>query len=1635
VKLSATIAEGRLRHCGVESLEPRRLFSSYAYSFQSIAQFDAATTGANPTTLIADSGGDLFGTARQGAFGMGVVFEIPAGSGAITPLFAFNGTDGKNCGSLLLDSQGNLYGAAQLNATNDEIFELPAGSNAITMLATNLSVGSISSLRMDGAGNLYGASSVGGANGLGDVFEVVKGSGVATTLVTFNGANGSYPGSLLIDSSGDLYGAAELSGGSGNDEVFEIVAGSGALTTLAANLTGAGKISLAIDGNGDVFGAATTGGAGADGTVFEIPKGSASATTLATFDNTNGRSPGGLLVDSSGNLFGAAGFGALGSGSDEIFEIARGSGTATTLASSQLTGFGFISLVADANDNLFAAAQIGGDSAGDGSVFELARDLTPPTAAISAPNVTSAGGTSETIEVIYSDSIAVDASTINSGNISVTGPNGPLTVTGVTLSPDVDAGTITATYTVAAPGGMWTGADDGAYTINMLPGKVADTGGNTVLAKQTMFTVNVATTTPVATIAAANIVSASDVSETITVVYTDAGAAIDPTTIAATNLTVVGPAGSLAVMLAGTPGVSGNNVTATYIAAAPAGGWSPADDGSYTVSVLAGSVLDALKHSVSLTTAVFAVNLGADVTPPTAAISAPNVNAPGGASETVTVIYTDNVAVAASTIGIPNLSVVGPAGSLEIAAVNPSSATNAGTITVAYTFAAPGGAWTAGDNGTYTVKLAAGMIADTSGNTAAATQTTFSVNIGGTGPVATISAPDVISAVSTVAITVVYTDATSAIDVSTIAAANLTVTAPDTSTLAIALTGTTGTGNSVTATYSVGPAGAPFSAANDGSYTVMVLTGSVRDQAGAGVAATTGVFSVNLSANSTPPTASISAPVVTAPTVSETITVDYTDPSTAIDQTTIAGDNLAIISPEGTALSAIVAGISGSGNAITATYTVAPPNGMWQSSDDGIYTVAVRAASVKDVAGNAIAAAAGSFTVNLSADGNFNGGASVAIPFVAEQSLVLPGGQILLVGYQGVGTESQGAVQELNADGSVDTSFNSGAVVFSALSDVAFYSAAVQSDGKIVVAGTFGGSFLVGRYNADGSLDTDFGDNGFTFADFATGDAVANTVAIDSDGAIVLGGGAGGKFALALFESDGQADPTLNPGGTIDPSFPSGGRETIASTDGSISQIVLDDQDRIVAVGANGTNVTVIRLNPDGSPDLTFGSGGMMTAPGLASQDSAGNPVPTGVAIGTVGSILVTADSSSVGIAVDRLLPDGSLDPTFGAGGTEVVTFGGGSSDHAGVVSVDPTTGDFVLIGTTVLDGANQTVVAAFGVDGTPDANFGDNGTVAIAAGSAGAGTDSLSTPAGPGQSVQAEVIGPFDIHGTSQGVFGGLDPMRRIVVGSRATSGSTVVVLQPFATMVTQVGQTGKKPLVFRVGNVSVKLSATGGVVAVDQNGGQFDLTLTPTHAGAAMAVMLNATNGGITLGDVTGTQGVRLASFNAPSATLAGMMSMGGIIGVLKLGRVTGSVTAGGIGTLDANAIGGSISCTGAIGVAKINGAVTGTIEAGEIKGFFADSLSGATIIAGVNGPGSIASMLVGGAVIDSFVGAGVVATDGIFGDGDDTAAAGLSLIKSITVKGNISGTIFEAAKFPKIVHVPAPAKPANPPFLLLT
>jgi uncharacterized delta-60 repeat protein len=679
-----------------------------------------------------------------------------------------------------------------------------------------------------------------------------------------------------------------------------------------------------------------------------------------------------------------------------------------------------------------------------------------------------------------------------------------------------------------------------------------------------------------------------------------------------------------------------------------------------------------------------------------------------------------------------------------------------------------------------------------------------------------------------------------------------------------------------------------------------------------------------------------------------------------------------------------------------------------------------------------------------------NTGNAVSLPFVTEQVIPAPNGQIFAVGHQGstANSTSQGVIELLNADGTVASGFGTGGngmVTTDASANDAFYGAAVDPAGNIVAVGGANGSFVVARYLSSGLPDTSFGAGGVTSFSFgADGPANASAVAIEPDGSIVVGGEANNVFAVARLTASGTLDTGFNPGGADDSTFPAGGQRLVSTgSAGSVTQLLVEGDGTILGVGAAGSNVAAFRLNVDGSTDTSFGASGVASISQLASADPAagGAPVIEGIAVQPGGSILVSGEAPGGGLAAIRLDSSGHFDPTFNGGHTVVASFGGTHDDATAIVA-NPSDGEFVLIGTSDAGGVNQTAVEAFNPDGTVNVDFGINGQLTIPVLGSPI-TSSLSSPVRPSGSPT-----PFAFHPQLiDFAFGAFQSDNKLLVGSSGITTAAVGRLQPFTSSQSMIGTFGK------IGRKNVKLAPftlpNGTIVTITLQGGAGTASLVGNEVSLVLSgstsVTIRTKGGAGTLGLASVTSSGILHSFMAPTATLDGTLTAPGTISTLKLAKIGGVVIAGGINSLTTGIVSGSIAVAGALRTAKF-GNVTGTIAAGQILNLSAVSLSGATILAGANlgsdgqlggtggatdnfGAGEIVTLKVTGAISNSFIGAGVNPVDGLFADGDDTAA-GLSLIRSISAKGVDALTHFEAAVFPKTVHLPGKVLPASDP-----
>lgn len=190
-------------------------------------------------------------------------------------------------------------------------------------------------------------------------------------------------------------------------------------------------------------------------------------------------------------------------------------------------------------------------------------------------------------------------------------------------------------------------------------------------------------------------------------------------------------------------------------------------------------------------------------------------------------------------------------------------------------------------------------------------------------------------------------------------------------------------------------------------------------------------------------------------------------------------------------------------------------------------------------------------------DTSFGNNGKVNIDFFgyddsANELAIQPDGKIVVVGYASfnINSSSEAALARLNSDGSLDTSFGSNGKIVNR--NGGGNAVALQADSKIVVPkGAHSERFGVTRYNIDGSLDSNFGtDEGETNPDL---ESFPTAIALQADGKIIVAGlfisaALQESFLLARYNSDGTIDSTFGKAGNLITDFGGGSARALAVT-------------------------------------------------------------------------------------------------------------------------------------------------------------------------------------------------------------------------------------------------------------------------------------------------------------------------------------------------------------------------------------------------------------------------------------------------------------------------------------------------------
>jgi len=413
-----------------------------------------------------------------------------------------------------------------------------------------------------------------------------------------------------------------------------------------------------------------------------------------------------------------------------------------------------------------------------------------------------------------------------------------------------------------------------------------------------------------------------------------------------------------------------------------------------------------------------------------------------------------------------------------------------------------------------------------------------------------------------------------------------------------------------------------------------------------------------------------------------------------------------------------------------------------------------------------------------------------------------PDGKIVVAGQTVNGSNGDFAVVRYNPNGSLDTSFDGDGIVTTGIVsgfDLAF-AVAVQPDGKIVAAGsaTTGddSDFVLVRYNANGSLDTSFDTDGKVITSFTAGIDEPYAVAVQADGKIVAAGYASGAetgpdFAIARY----------NPNGSLDTSFDADGKVTTQIFDSTdIAQaLAIQPDGKLVVAGqtfnpaAGVLSFAVARYQKNGALDTSFDTDGKTSTAILGLNDAA-----NAVSVQPDGKI-IAAGSSGTGnefdFGVARYNPNGSLDTSFDADGKLTTKF---TNDFDGVygTALQPD-GRIVAVGFATNNQVRNLAVARYIGDARLNrtANFDADGKTDVAVWNSTSGfwyvlNSSNNTPRTPvqwGNSSFSDKAVPGDYDGDSK---------TDIAVWRENTGAWYILQSSNGSTQVIQWGLAGDKPV-----------------------------------------------------------------------------------------------------------------------------------------------------------------------------------------------------------------------------------------------
>ncbi|MBA4153672.1 T9SS type A sorting domain-containing protein [Flavobacterium sp.] len=343
-----------------------------------------------------------------------------------------------------------------------------------------------------------------------------------------------------------------------------------------------------------------------------------------------------------------------------------------------------------------------------------------------------------------------------------------------------------------------------------------------------------------------------------------------------------------------------------------------------------------------------------------------------------------------------------------------------------------------------------------------------------------------------------------------------------------------------------------------------------------------------------------------------------------------------------------------------------------------------------------------------------NGRKQLNIPFPTyeeiKKSVVQSNNKVVVLTRIFVNNLYFSGLQRFNEDGSLDSTFGSNGKIGLGFYFTDFDALAVDNANNIIISGyTSLQSGLILRITPAGALDATFGDQGITYLPQDNFNFIPriNSIKIQTDNKIVLGGGnnVNGIIDYLLIR--------LNANGTLDSTFGDNGISEVGLTNTyeMITALEVLNNGKIVAVGftqenyGNDLQAVILKFNSVGLLDPTFNGNGKYFTEKAVDFYMNGD-----IKVQTDGKILSTFESINDNFILYRLNSNGTADVNFGSGGY-VNTFVTGF-DKSAQIHYNPTNQHITLIGTTLTDDIGKFALTRYFGNGDTDFSFGDSGKV-----------------------------------------------------------------------------------------------------------------------------------------------------------------------------------------------------------------------------------------------------------------------------------------------------------------------------------